>query len=216
MENNELLNEGKYQETKKKIKKLALIILIGGLLIGTTLIICGNVMANKAEENVENIDLSTNTNSRSEEEIQADIDATEKQIAEVEENIDKLEAQLSDDSITNSTDLYNQINSENRKLTSLKSDLRKYETELSEAEFNNNETKKQVEDTAENILNKATKSIASAKYNRVIGLGVALIIISVLASGGLYIFAIKREIKAFSVQQKMPLYQEEIEKMKQK
>ena len=55
--------------------------------------------------------------------------------------------------------------------------------------------------------------MASAKYNKVIGLGVALIIISVLASGGLYIFAIKREIKAFSVQQKMPLYQEGIEKM---
>ena len=211
----EYLNEESYQQAKKKIIKIALIVLIIGVLIGTTLIICGNVMAHK--NGTVNLDLNNNANKsqRAEEEIQKDIDELENQIGDLELEIETL-TQENDNLFINGESTSEQykenaskIKKDEIEIKSLKNKLSKFNDEMDsiDSTMNNNI------DQFEGIFNKAATSIAQAKYKMVSNIGIFIIILSVLIAGGIYIFAIRREILAFKTQQVMPVAQEGIEKM---
>ena len=54
MEKKEFLTEENYEKSKKKIKKIALIILIAGILLGVGLITTGLVLSNNAKNSSPN------------------------------------------------------------------------------------------------------------------------------------------------------------------
>lgn len=211
----EYLNEESYQQAKKKIIKISLIVLIIGVLIGTTLIICGNVMAQK--NGTVNLDLNNNANKsqRTEDEIQKDIDELESQIGDLELEIETLTEENGNLFINgeSSSEQYKENASKIKKdeieIKSLKNKLSKFNDEMDsiDSTMNNNI------DQFEGIFNKAATSIAQAKYKMVSNIGIFIIILSVLGAGGIYIFAMRREILVFKTQQVMPVAQEGIEKM---
>lgn len=182
----EFLNEENYQKSNKKVKLLALLIFIIGLLIGGGLITVGAVkMATVVPE--------TTVESRSESDVQAEIDA-------INEELVPLKAQQNKEFRENgfSEEYYrlgNEIDKRQSELTDLQTELFK------------------VKNGYYDQKNDATNTAQKMKYLPLIIFGAFILISSVMIS--LFVFSIskRREIMAYSTQQVMPVAQEGIEKM---
>lgn len=211
----EYLNEEKYNKTQKKVKILSLLILIVGLVIGIGLIITGVVLSNKSNPIKVNLKGSQSTdsvNSRSVEEIEADINSIKPKINSMESEINILRAKLVQMQMTdsNSEDYYSkqkEVEEKEKELLDLKSKLSKYQSELKSvngSDFNNGLG------TVDDIFNTASSRITKAKYYGFYMVGAFIIIISIIGSVSLYLFAKRREIIAFKTQQVMPIAKEGI------
>lgn len=217
----EYLNEENYKKTKKKLKIIALIILIVGVLIGSGLIITGIVLSNNA--NGINIDLNPSEeyteNLRTESEVQADINELTPRINSLNFEVSSLQVELwsiqtSEGMSDNYKAKLQEKEAKETELLNLKTEQEKYREELSKikASNNNNAINNQVE-VFESIFNNASNKITKAKYIPYYIFGGFIIVASVLISIIIYIFAKKREITAFTVQQTIPIAHEGIEKI---
>lgn len=227
MENKKYLNEETYQENKKKITRLAVIVLIVGVLIGIGLIITGAVLSHNAQgininlTSKEEKDAEENVVQREESEIQEDINNVKPKISSLESEVMMLEAELSLLNLTEGySDKYyekkNEIETKETELLNLKVELEKYQKELKEVQGDYSTSFEENLDglgTFENIFNSASDKISKSKYYPFYMFGAFIIIASCMISGSIYMFAKRREITAFTAQQVMPVAKEGIDEM---
>ena len=203
---NEYLNEEKYQTTNKKISKVALIVLIIGLLIGLSLIILGIV--NMSKVNSEN----------SEENKQNEILRLESEI-EIEENILKTKkAELQAKGIE--YDVF--ADYDDGEVYDLKIIIKALDPSFDNCAFdeykNNDITEKycslknELEDV-ESMNITFNRSFDSFRYIPLFMIGGFIIFATLIISGSIYMISKRREITAFGIQQVMPVAQEGMEKI---
>lgn len=199
MEKKEYLTEEIYERGKKKLKTIALIILLIGIFIGGSLILTGIIKTNNAKKS--NVEITDKTEQkepeRTESIVQGEIDA-------LNEELIPLKAQKNSEFLANgfSEEYYrldNEIDKKEDKIRDLESEL-----------F---DLKNGISDSFGNIFNSAKNEISTAKYIPLYIFGALIIIVSGIVSLSIYLFAKRREITAFTAQQTMPLVQEGIEKM---
>lgn len=220
MNQKEYLNEEKYQQGKKKLLKISLIVLIVGVLIGLSLIITGTVLSNNAKGI--NIDLNpeqSNTEKlRTESEVKADINALKPKITSLNNEVMALEMdlwkiQMNEGLSDNYYAKQKEKETKETELLALEDKLDYYQDELSKIQSNTDDNINDQIDQFEGIFNSATTKISKAKYIPFYTAGGFIIVLSCIISFAIFMFAKKREITAFTVQQTMPLVQEGIEKV---
>lgn len=193
MENKrEYLNEENYQQTKNKITKISLIILIIGLVIGVGLIITGVIIQN-------------NTKKINEERHNEANKLKQERLIEIAKEKNNLNDQIQAKEYScNSFDMRDpNWYADKVKCQSEVSSLRQELDELEMEEFQ-----------LENGIGIDFYTVESPiKYFILYIFGGLTIIISVSIAGSIYFVAKRREIAAFTIQQTMPLAQEGMEKM---
>ena len=186
-EKKEYLTEKNYNKGKKIIMLIALLVLLVGLTIGGLLIYKG---INEKQK----IDNTTNE--------QAEKD--KQRLKEIETEKEELNKKISDkkyecDSIKMETDSwFEKSNKCDNEVLSLEEQVDELESEEFDLENTNYE------------FDKKFNSVGSTRYFM---FGVFIIIATLITSLSIFMFAKRREIMAFGMQQTMPLAQEGIEKM---
>ena len=203
MEKKEFLTEENYERGKKKIKSIALIILIVGILLGGTLIATGIIKTKSSKAEAEKVN---------EERYNAAYKESEEKVAAAKERLDEIDTekktltaqydskQQECDSLNmTDPDWYSKVNQCNREASAINSKITELETEKFQLENANYKVYYEPKIAKNYIL----LSI----------LGGIIVISSCITSCSIYLFAKRREIIAFTAQQVMPVAQEGIEKM---
>lgn len=226
-EKKEFLTEENYERGKKKIMRIALIILIIGILLGGSLIVTGIIKTNEVKKQNEQAtqQVEQNSQTRTEADIQADIDKIQAQIDQIDLDITNLENEASklqneklkifqedsgfsdryyakDEEITAKE---NEISAKRSEKFKLQSSLTYYETELWGVNSGYDDNQEGVD--------KTKNEISTFRYFPLYMIGGFIIIASCMVSFSVYMFGKRREITAFTTQQVMPIAQEGIEKM---
>lgn len=198
MENKKYLTEENYEQGKKKLKSISLIILIIGILVGGSLILTGIIKTNnvKKQNDIVEKQVEENSETRTENDIQAEIDSLNSELV-------SLKAKQNEEFRANgfSEEYYrldNEINTKENKIDDL-------EWEIWEANSGYNDTKKMIE--------KSKDTISTSKYIPLYIFGAFIIIASCMIAGFIYLFSKRREITAFTTQQIMPVAKEGIDEM---
>ena len=204
MENKEYLNEASYQKNKNKLKMVALIILIIGVLGGGSLIFKGISNSKKANDTY------------TEENKQTKIYNLNNQINAEKAVLEAKKAELQSKGVVSSSkydsgeayDLYIVTNALDPSFSHCSFDEYKNNTLTSKYCSLKNEIK-DAERT--NVgFEKKFNSFGSIPYYMI---GAFIIIASCMFAGAIFVFAKRREILAFQAQQVMPVAQEGIEKI---
>lgn len=199
MENKKYLTEENYEKGRKKLKKIIVVILIIGFLVGGGLIFTGIIKTNTIKSDIE-----TKESQRTETDIKKEITDIESQIESVEMEITDLNNEqikiFQED--MGFSDRYNEISKEvttkQNELDKLNESKSELDTELWKIQSGYNDTK---------------NSIETSQYIPFYMIGAFVLVASCIISLALYIFLKRREITAFTAQQVMPVAQEGIEKM---
>ena len=199
MENKELLNEEKYQNTKGKISKVAFIIIGVGFLIGLSLIgtgIYNNIKINErySDKNIAKVEKQI-------EEEKAVLVARQKELADKGVTYDR-SADYTDGDAYEYKIIYNVLDPSY--------DRCKYD------EYKNNSTTKKycsLKEELEEISSDFNKSFDSHDSIPFFMFGAFIMIASCMMGGFVFTISKRREMLAFSVQQVMPVAQEGMEKM---
>lgn len=199
MEKKELLNEEKYQNTKTKISKIALIIVGVGVLIGLSLIGTGVYKNAKINERY-----------------------SEKNIAKVEKQIEDEKARL----VARQKELADKGVTYDRSADYTDGDAYEYKIiynvldpsydRCSFDEYSENKVTKKycaLQKELDEISNDFNKSFDSHDSVPFFMFGVFVIIVSFMIGGFVFTISKRREMLAFSMQQVMPVAQEGLEKM---
>lgn len=219
-----LLNEEKYQKSKKKISTIALIILIIGILLGGSLITIGIVKNHKISSKY-SVPYKDNLMEQAEIEKQNLYDEKEKieeKIKPIEDEIKKLvrvKFEGFDDEYYERQDKIEELN---KSISSDKKQLSIIDDALESGEFacrfeakNNRLTSKYC-----SLINDLVRSNSDLNKSFDLSntyvyyvLGGFIIFTTLIISGTVYSVAKRREMMAFSAQQIMPIAQEGLEKM---
>ena len=211
-EKKEFLTEENYEKGKKKLKTIALVILIVGWVIGGSLIATGLIKSNKLKKQNEQVveQVEETNNSRTASEVQSDIDSVQEQIDTLETEITKLgreRTRIFEEDRGFSDRYYakeDEIEEKQKEMTKLQTQLAEYTTELWQINSGYNDVKNRI-DGSRNVF-------STAKYIPYYMFGAFIIIASCMISGSIFMFTKRREILAFTAQQVMPVAQEGIEK----
>ena len=199
MEKKEYLNEENYQQTKKKITKISLIILIVGIIIGLGFIVFGVITQNNAKK------INEQRYQEAYNESQAQVDKANERLSIIETekqelNKQKQTKQYECNSLEMGTPNWYadsvKCQSEVTSITSKINDLEMEEFELTNADYTVYYT-----------------PVLPIKYILFYIIGGSVIGTSCLISGIIYFISKRREIRAFAIQQTMPVTQEVIDKM---
>ncbi len=224
----EYLTEENYEKGKKTLAKIIKIVLSVGLSISLLLIISGIIViatSGNKENDKETTTTTTTTYSskvRSEDEINADINARTTKINELKKDLPSLKAQKTSEFMKNGHtqkyyELEQKISDLEDEIRNLESEKRTFERELSNREFDLEVEKNEHE--FEEEFNSITEDIEpEGLFKKGIGgmliaIGLGLIPPTLMISGMLFLIYKKREITIFTTQQTMPIAQEGIEKM---
>lgn len=199
MENKELLNEEKYQNTKSKISMIAFIIIGIGVLIGLSLIGTGvykNMKVNErySDKNIAKVEKQI-------EEEKAALVARQKELADKGVTYDR-SADYTDGDTYEYKIIYNVLDPSY--------DRCKHD------EYKNNSTTKKycsLKEELEEISNDFNKSFDSHDSVPFFMFGAFVMIASCMIGGFVFTISKRREMMAFSMQQVMPVAQEGMEKM---
>lgn len=221
MEKKEFLTEANYEKGKKKIKSIALIILIVGVVLGLGLIITGAILSHNAKGF--NIDLNPEQENtevlRTESEVQTDINTIKPKINSLNKEIAALEMELwniqMDEGLSDNYYAKQKTKQEKEtELANLNTELKGYQDELRKIQISNSNSNMNGQvDQFENIFNSASDKISKARYTPYYMIGGFIVVASCMISGSIYLITKRREIMAFTAQQVMPVAQEGIEKM---
>lgn len=209
----EFLNEENYEKGKKKLKSIALIILLVGVLIGGSLIVTGIVKTNSIKAEIADKEAQ-----RTEQDVQGEIDDIDSQIDTIDTEITNLQTQKS--KLTNEKSKIFQEDrgfsdryyAKDEEITAKQNEITAKQKEKTKLERNKIELKSELWDI-QSGFNSTKNSISTSKYIPLYIFGAVIILGSCMIAGSIYLFAKRREITAFTVQQTMPLAQEGIEKM---
>jgi len=217
-EQRKFLNEENYQNTKKKLTNISLAVLIIGVVIGLGLIITGIILSNNAKSI--SIDLNNTENnivSRTEDEVQNDINIIKTKINSLKNEISTLEMdlfkiQFEERSSNNYYEKQDEKEKKEAELLALNTQLEKYQKELHE--INSNSI---IDDMApglgivENIFNTASNNITKAKYTPFYIFGAFIIIASGMISLVIFLYAKRRDMIAFGAQSVVPVAKEVVD-----
>ena len=225
MQEKRFLNEENYQKSKRKIIIIAVVVLVIGVLIGGSLIAAGIIKTNEVKKQNEKTAqlVEENNKTRTEADIQADIDKIQLQIDQIDSEIMTLETEESKlrneksrifQEDKNFSDRYyakdeeitakeNEIKAKEKEKSKLEESLSDYETELWEVTSGYGSTKKEFE--------KNKNMISTYKYSPFYIFGGFIIIASCIAAISIYTFAKGRDILAFTANQTVPVTKEVIE-----
>ena len=229
MENKKYLTEENYERGKKKIKTIALIILVVGILIGGSLIATGLMKQGKvnsqySEENKITISQQLETEKQSLINKKAELEA---KIEPVETQIKKLEREKTDVFMNGGfSDRYYEIEDEieelQKSIATDKKSISVIDDVLEDADFacffdgkTNSYTSKycslsnQLSDISSDF-NKEFDSFGSIPFYMIGGF---IIIATCMIAGSIYMFSKRREIAAFTAQQVMSVAKEGIDEM---
>ncbi len=220
----ELLNEEKYQLTKKKISTTALLILIIGILLGGILISLGVIKSNKINSKYSESykDDLMNQLEIEEQNLYTEKEKIEEKIKPVEDEIKKLSRvkfEGFDDAYYERQDkieeLKKSILSESKQLSAINSVLYSGESACHFEAKNDKVTSKYCSLITDLVRSSSDfdKSFDLSNTYVYYGLGGFVIFSSLMISAAVYSIAKRREIMAFSAQQMMPVAQEGLEKM---
>lgn len=213
MEEKKYLNEETYQENKKKITRLAVIVLIVGVLIGGSLIVTGIVKATTAKT-----ELTDKQTERTESDVQKEIDDIDTQINQIDLDIttlknEKTKLQNEQSKIFQEDKGFSdRYYAKNEEITAKENEItlkenEKIKLESSKLGLEAELLQKQLGfDSVENEVS-TSKSLYFYMF------GAFIIIASCMISGSIYMFAKRREITAFTAQQVMPVAKEGIDEM---
>lgn len=201
--NKEFLNEESYQQTKKKITKISLIILIVGVVLGVTLIAIGIIKGNLSKTEAEKI--NEERYNAAYQESQAKVDAANKRLDEIAKEKQELNNQIS-------TKEY-ECDSMSMGMDNWFADIGKCQSEVSSLESRLSELEMEEFGLENADYTVYYTQVFAKKYIFLYFIGGSIIGLSCLASGVFYLIAKRREIKAFTIQQTMPVTQEVIGKM---
>ena len=199
MNTNEYLSEEKYQKAKKKIIRISLIILIAGLLIGAGFMIFAALKQKEAKK------INEQRYQEAYKQSEAKVEAAKARLNEIEVEKEPLIQQYNakmqecDSIVTGSDGWFARTNQCHREASEIDSKIDDLETEQFKLENGN--------------YTVYYTMILPKKYNIFYIIGGIIMGVSILASVLVYVFAKKREIKAFKIQQSMPVDQEAINKM---
>jgi len=163
----EFLTEENYVRGKKKVMRIALIVLIVGILLGGSLIVTGIIKTNEIKKQNEQVtqQVEQNYQTRTAADVQVDIDKIQTQIDEIDKEITNLQTEKSrlqnekskiftedrgfsdryyakDEEITAKE---NEISAKRSEKSKLQSSLSDYEAELWKINSGYNDTQKQIE-----------------------------------------------------------------------
>lgn len=203
MGSNEYLSEEKYKKNKKTIITIAVISLILSVLIGGGLIAGGVIKTNLSKK--EAIEINEQRKQEAQKKANEKAEKANKRLEEIKTEIEKLEqeadlkSQECDSLSMQDPDWFTKVNQCNREKADIKSKINELDLEKFELE----------NDSYVVYYDK----VIPKKYNLLIVIGIGILLIGSFLSLLLFIFAKKREINAFVVQQNMPIAQEGIEKI---
>lgn len=198
-EKKKYLTEENYQKSKKKIKVIALVILLCGLVIGGGLIGYGIIRVSKVDEI--NEERYNEAYQKTEEKKQL----AEQQLLTITNQIETLDLQiLEKDNECNSLDMESPTWFQDRtqcqsEASSLRAERNQLEMERSTLEKTN--------------IPVYYDEVSKFSYLPLFMIGGFIAIVSCMIAGGIYFFAKRREILAFSMQQVMPIAKEGIEEI---
>ncbi len=203
MDKKEYLNEEWYQKTKKRITKISLIILIASIVIGCGLISAGFLLSKNSTEEADK--LNKKNYEAAKKESQSRVDKANERIEEIKKEIEPLKqkynakAQECDSLNKMDPNWFANVNQCNREASDINSQIAKLKNEQFQLE-NGNYT------VYYDLKKPKDYTYLCFIGGGVIGLGIVLAII-------FYFIAKGREIKAYRIQQNMPINQEAIEKI---
>lgn len=203
MENKEYLNEESYQKAKKKITKISLIILVVGLVLGGALIATGIIKANSSKKEAEKI--NEERYNAAYQESQAKVDAANKRLDEITSEMQSLKSQKE-------TKQY-ECNSLNMRDPNWYADSVKCQGEVSSITSKINDLEMEKFNLENDNYTVYYTPVIPKKYIFLYVIGGIIIASSCFVSGIFYLIAKRREIRAFTIQQTMPVTQEVIDKM---
>ena len=203
MNNKEYLNEERYQKNKKKITIVALIVLMAGLLLGGFLICKG--LNQHSESNKQKL-------AEEKTKLVASKKTLEEKIKPVEEQIKALEREKFTGFNSEYYNRKDKIEELNESIKADKEDIKIIDDALDDSfahcEFNGPKNNSY---TAEYC---SLKVQVTGNYNAMFYvLGGFVILVSLMISGSIIMFAKRREILAFQAQQVMPVAKEGIDEM---
>ena len=199
MNTNEYLSEEKYQKVKKKIVKISLIILIVGILIGAGFMIFAALKQKEAKK------INEQRYQEAYKQSQEKVDAAQARYDEITTELEGLKQQYNakeqecDSLDMRDSDWTAKIRQCHRESSAINEKINSLESEQFSLENGN--------------YTVYYTMILPSKYNIFYIIGGIIIGVSILVSILVYVFAKRREIKAFKIQQSMPVQQEAIEKM---
>lgn len=199
MENKEFLNEEKYQQAKKKITKIALTILIVGIVIGVGFIVAGVITQNNTKKI--NEERYNEAYKKSEERV-AEANA---RLAEIENEKETLNSQIEKKQY--------ECNSLDMRSSSWYADKTKCQSEVSLLKSKLNDLEREEFQIENTNYEESYTPVLPIKYLIFYYIGASIIGLACMVSGIFYLIAKRREISAFTIQQTMPITQEVIEKM---
>lgn len=208
MENKKYLTEENYEKGKKIILKIAITILVIGIVIGISLIVAGILKINSTSENSSN-NTTIEEDAMTEEEIDLKIAEIDNQINEINQNLNSLKAEKSQEFMANGFsekyyEIDSEIETENKKISDLNQE--KFILESEKQLTNNGFIDDFEEGGPENLASKGFGGMM------IMG-GVMVLIFTALISGKLFMIYKRREILAFTAQQVIPVAQEGIDEM---
>lgn len=240
--NKKVLSEENYEKSKKKIQKIALIILVLGCIIGGMLIIMGAVGINQVNSSLKQAQESQKQEKERQEQLiesQKQADATKKaeestqnakRIEEINAEISKLESDKDAkdkecDSLNMSDpNWYANENACKKEVQKIDEQIIKLEQEkntlgnTSTDDFDTNFDKfSEINKKTDDVFSKVDYHISSSSQNMdnywMIDIGIFVIIVSFIIALFLYFLSKMREIQAYNVQSSMPIAKEGIEEM---
>ena len=203
MDKKEYLNEEWYQKAKKKITKISLIILITSVVLGCGLISAGFLLSKNSTEEAERINKEKYETAKKES--QDRIDKANARIEEIKKEIETLKqkynakSQECDSLDMHDTNWYAKVNQCNREARDISSQIDELESEQRKLENGNY--------TVYYDLKKPKD------YTYLCFVGGGVIGLGIIVALFFYLIAKGREIRAYTIQQNMPVTQETIEKM---
>ena len=210
MEKKKYLTEEHYEKGKKVILKIAIAVLVIGIILGVFLIVAGIMKLNSTSESSINNDNSVvEEDAMTEEEIDLKIAEINNQINEINETLNSLKSEKNQEFMANGFsekyyEIDSEIETENKKISELNQE--KFTLESEKQLANNGFIDDFEEDGPEDLASKGFGGMM------IMG-GIMVLIFTALISGKLFMLYKGREILAFAAQQTIPVAKEGMEEI---
>ncbi len=202
---NEYLNEERYQNAKKKIKKVSLATAIISIILGGALIAFGIITTKNAESEAEKINKERYEAVARESQVKMDEINAQKATLEEQLKAKEYECDSIWDSIEDSVANFKSINQS--------ADLNACRDEVSSIQKQIQDLNSKAFQLKGNTIIANSNKVVAENYYPLAFVGGMILVMGIAVSVSIYSIAIRREINAFHIQQNLPLAQEGIDKM---
>ena len=218
MNKEELFSEERYQQSKKKIIRISILLVIVGIIAGAGFITTGilKMTSIKKQREIEAAELNEEAettkaaNEKRIEELEGLISSTQKENDDLELEIKKLRNEQTK-IFTEDRGFSDRYYAKDEEIAKKQQELRAVSTKLSAYKQELSSLKSKVKVSTFISTNNVDSSIDSSRYIPFITFGIFVIISTGMISLFIYLTAKRREIAAFTLQQTRPIAEESME-----